>query len=736
MTLARRGARAMTSIASTSASAASIARARDGLRLNARLGRAVDALSRDEHRAFRAKAIALARQRVGMMTSYDAVTEEALRRAVRDAFGGERGVRVGRRVSRRFDALREALKRSSGGRVVNALETSAGELDAKQLDGRSASELGATRGLEGGALASWDDDIEWGARLSKRKLRRVESPVDVERAGEKSSVEVKYDELDAAVYAVMRSPMTMGALKRILYETRDRLGTSFKPRSVLDFGSGPVPTTLFAVRAVFGDDVGTHGGRDADVKVAFVDSNPGMMRFARRVTGYAKNIEEERRATAALERALTTSEDEMGASKELTDALDDVDASATRVLDFSDFEEAEDERRSFRPTSALRLKTPHPWHESEGIRTSASLRGANRRGGFDVVVSSYALGEIPDNHIVNARGREVRNQRQLDVTVRQLWDKVAPGGILVLAEPGTPRGSLLIRRARAMLLDVARRDMEQDARRLDFEPSEDAVEAYVVAPCQHDKACPLKDVNAEDGFSTWCHFPQRTLRSAYVREMKHGARPYQDEKFSYVVLRKMRRSAARRDAERATQAARDALAAQKSATQNGDRKEDEEDEEDGEYHESLARESFEDWSRVIRQPMKRKGHVVFELCAPSGELERVTVARSHGDLIGRDGYKYARKLRWGDLWPFTHKTVIKPGDQRAFELEASRFEEDFLLELERDRAARLIASPAPLDEIEIDADDDADDDDDDELDDELVELWNRRSRARSPTRSQ
>lgn len=141
MTLARRGARAMTSIASTSASAASIARARDGLRLNARLGRAVDALSRDEHRAFRAKAIALARQRVGMMTSYDAVTEEALRRAVRDAFGGERGVRVGRRVSRRFDALREALKRSSGGRVVNALETSAGELDAKQLDGRSASEL-------------------------------------------------------------------------------------------------------------------------------------------------------------------------------------------------------------------------------------------------------------------------------------------------------------------------------------------------------------------------------------------------------------------------------------------------------------------------------------------------------------------------------------------------------------------------------------------------------------------
>ena len=185
-----------------------------------------------------------------------------------------------------------------------------------------------------------------------------------------------------------------------------------------------------------------------------------------------------------------------------------------------------------------------------------------------------------------------------------------------------------------------------------------------------------------------------------------------------------------RDAARATQAARDALAAQKSATPNDERNGDEEDEEDEdeEYHESLARESFEDWSRVIRQPMKRKGHVVFELCAPSGELERVTVARSHGDLIGRDGYKYARKLRWGDLWPFTHKTVVKPGDQRAFELEASRFESDFLRSLRRDRAARLVASPAPLDpiardEIEIELDDD-------ELDDELVDLWNSRAGAR------
>ena len=81
--------------------------------------------------------------------------------------------------------------------------------------------------------------------------------------------------------------------------------------------------------------------------------------------------------------------------------------------------------------------------------------------------------------------------------------------------------------------------------------------------------------------------------------------------------------------------------------------------------------------------MKRKGHVVFELCTPEGEIERATVAKSHGrpELIGRDGYKYARKLRWGDLWPFANRTVIKPGDQRAFELEAARFEFEYFREL-------------------------------------------------------
>jgi len=736
-TVARACRVASSRVASTSTSS------EDAMRLgsngNAARVRAMDEASAARFRTF---AINMARKRIGMMTTYDSATEEALRRALRDAFGADGGVRVGRRARRRFDALREAMRRSSGGRAVIGDETNVRGILESGDGARGRLEAGETRDVI--VASAWDDDIEWGARLSKRKLRRVESSLAMNSASKDGDVAKpieapRYDELDAAVYAVMRSPMTMGALKRIFYETRDRLGDEFRPKSVLDFGSGPVPTTLFAVRAVFGEHVGAYGAkearRDGDINVAFVDSNPGMMRFARRVAGYAKNIEEERRAAEALERlSLESATSEEGEEEDDEETDEDaferfvkeveVDENGDEMLklDFSDFE-ARDEKPSTRPASALRLKTPHPWHESEGIRTSASLRGANRRGGFDVVVSSYALGEIPDAHVTNARGRVVRHQRQRDVVIRQLWDKVAPGGILVIAEPGTPKGSLLVRRARAMILEVARRDMEQNARRLEIEPKDDDIDAYIVAPCQHDKPCPLKDSHSEDGFSTWCHFPQRTARSAYVREMKHGSRPYQDEKFSYVVVRKMPRAVARDRAHRAAQSAHDR---RDSGEYDADADEDE-------LHDAIARDSADDWSRVIRQPMKRKGHVVFELCTPEGEIERATVAKSHGrpELIGRDGYKYARKLRWGDLWPFANRTVIKPGDQRAFELEAARFEFEYFRELASrlpdgvdpgvvDRLLFPAAARAEtetdidddVDEIDILADDDVDDDDD------------------------
>jgi len=106
-----------------------------------------------------------------------------------------------------------------------------------------------------------------------------------------------------------------------------------------------------------------------------------------------------------------------------------------------------------------------------------------------------------------------------------------------------------------------------------------------VAPCPHDTSCPLTD-------GDWCHFATRLPRSRTHRIAKGAERGFEDEKFSYVVLC---RSPQPRPLE-----------------------------------------------RVIRRPDLRPGHVVLNLCTPSG-LEQRTVSRRQGDA-----YRRARKVHWGD----------------------------------------------------------------------------------------
>ena len=106
-----------------------------------------------------------------------------------------------------------------------------------------------------------------------------------------------------------------------------------------------------------------------------------------------------------------------------------------------------------------------------------------------------------------------------------------------------------------------------------------------LAPCPHDTSCPLPD-------GDWCHFSVRLPRSRTHRLAKEAERGFEDEKFSYAVLCRAPREHA--------------------------------------------------VARVLRRPDPRPGHVVLDLCTPTG-LERRTVSKKEGDV-----YRRARKLRWGD----------------------------------------------------------------------------------------
>ena len=52
--------------------------------------------------------------------------------------------------------------------------------------------------------------------------------------------------------------------------------------------------------------------------------------------------------------------------------------------------------------------------------------------------------------------------------------------------------------------------------------------AYTLAPCTHDRPCPLTN--------DWCHFPQRLERPAFVRRAKEGTAGWEESKFSYAAM--------------------------------------------------------------------------------------------------------------------------------------------------------------------------------------------------------
>jgi ribosomal protein RSM22 (predicted rRNA methylase) len=121
-----------------------------------------------------------------------------------------------------------------------------------------------------------------------------------------------------------------------------------------------------------------------------------------------------------------------------------------------------------------------------------SLGATADMGAADLVVASYVAGEFPPAGLASF--------------AQALWAATAQA--LAIIEPGTPAGYGRIMQMRSQLI---------------------AAGAHVAAPCPHQRECPLV---APD----WCHFAKRLPRSRDHLQVKAAAVPFEDEKFSYVVL--------------------------------------------------------------------------------------------------------------------------------------------------------------------------------------------------------
>jgi len=200
-----------------------------------------------------------------------------------------------------------------------------------------------------------------------------------------------------------------------------------------------------------------------------------------------------------------------------------------------------------RLATALAADGPPPLNRATAVEGSIETMPAS--SGADLVVAAYALAELP--------------LQRTGAAAERLW--AASRSMLVIVEPGTPAGFARIRAAREALL---------------------AQSAVPVAPCTHAERCPMAGEN-------WCHFSVRLARSRAHMHAKAARVPFEDERFSYLVLSR-----------------------EAGASGHG---------------------------RIIAPPLHAKPGSSFQVCSAGG-LELRHVARRDGAA-----YKQARKLEWGDL---------------------------------------------------------------------------------------
>mmetsp|Transcript_32134 Transcript_32134/g.49141 ORF Transcript_32134/g.49141 Transcript_32134/m.49141 type:complete len:149 (+) Transcript_32134:942-1388(+) len=93
-----------------------------------------------------------------------------------------------------------------------------------------------------------------------------------------------------------------------------------------------------------------------------------------------------------------------------------------------------------------------------------------QRGKFDMVILGYVL-------------QEIQNQKQRLMVLQALWNRVQDGGVLIVVEPGSPKGFRYTNSIREWVLSKSRN------------------EANIIAPCPHHGTCPMAKHP-----DLWCNF--------------------------------------------------------------------------------------------------------------------------------------------------------------------------------------------------------------------------------------
>ncbi|KAK5172467.1 hypothetical protein LTR04_002393 [Oleoguttula sp. CCFEE 6159] len=291
----------------------------------------------------------------------------------------------------------------------------------------------------------------------------------------------------------------------------------------------------------------------------------------------------------------------------------------------------------------------------------ASDQHAQERGKYDIIVAPHTLWPLNEDYLRKAH-------------VQNLWSLLSTsGGVLVLLEKGVPRGFELVAGARQLLLDrhVASPGSTSFAEDMSA-PGPGSVDGrarketgMIVAPCTNHAGCPMYTVpGISKGRKDFCHFQQRFIRPPFLqRVLGAKGRNHEDVEFSYVAVMRGRDLRQKEGEEgvgegvvQGAEATDTAFAGYEDQFPNFAPSEAAETSTPNVNAGQLgpAANTIDPlaFPRLLLPPLKRRGHVILDLCTPAGQLERWTVPKSFSKQAFRD----ARKAQWGDLWALGAKT--------------------------------------------------------------------------------
>lgn len=189
--------------------------------------------------------------------------------------------------------------------------------------------------------------------------------------------------------------------------------------------------------------------------------------------------------------------------------------------------------------------------------THSALRAARwERGNLQQFAPTARYDLVIIGHVLNELEPSLCQQ-----VLARAW--AATTGVLLIVEPGTAAAFEVVRAARDALLSEG---------------------AYTIAPCAHDRPCPLEN--------DWCHFPQRLQRPAFQRRARGAPSPWEDSKFAYAALARFAPPAPI-------------------------------------------------WGRVIREPVSNKAYAEVQVSSVNG-IEQVRALKRH-----RAAFRAVKDLAWG-----------------------------------------------------------------------------------------